>query len=161
MDISLIRVDDRLIHGQVVMGWTQALGIQQILVADDATATNPVQKNLLLLAVPAGIRADVLSIQDAARIVAASTSEVPTIVLVKGPTELLALKRAGVSMTKVNVGNVHTAPGRRKLTKEVHATEGEIQIWRELAGEGMQLEAQWLPGQTRTDLGKLVQQLPA
>jgi mannose/fructose/N-acetylgalactosamine-specific phosphotransferase system component IIB len=161
MDISLIRVDDRLIHGQVVMGWTQALGIQQILVADDATAANPVQKNLLLLAVPAGIAADVLSIQDAARIIAASTSEVRTIVLVKGPTELLALKRAGVSMSEVNVGNVHTAPGRRKLTKEVHATEGEIQIWRELAGDGVHLEAQWLPGQARTDLGKLVQQLPA
>lgn len=161
MDISLIRVDDRLIHGQVVMGWTQALGIQQILVADDATAANPVQKNLLLLAVPAGITADVLSIQDAARIIAASTSDVHTIVLVKGPTELLALKRAGVSMSQVNVGNVHTAPGRRKLTKEVHATEGEIEIWRQLAGDGVHLEAQWLPGQTRTDLGKLVQQLPA
>lgn len=54
MDISLIRVDDRLIHGQVVMGWTQALGIQQILVADDETAADQGQKMLLLLAVPAG-----------------------------------------------------------------------------------------------------------
>jgi len=161
MDIALIRVDDRLIHGQVVMGWTQALGIQQILVADDETAANPVQRNLLLLAVPAGVAADVLSIGDAARVVAASQSDVKTIVLVKGPTELRALYRAGMPMSEVNVGNVHTAPGRRRLTKEVHATDEEIAIWRELAGAGVRLEAQWLPGQAKTDLGRLVQQLPA
>ncbi len=161
MDIALIRVDDRLIHGQVVVGWTQALGIQQILVADDATAANPVQRDLLLLAVPGGVTADVLPIADAAAVVRASQSHVPTIVLVKGPRELLALYRAGLPMDVVNVGNVHTAAGRRRLTKEVHATDEEIAIWRELASAGVRLEAQWLPGQARTDLGKLVEQLPA
>ncbi len=161
MDISLIRVDDRLIHGQVVMGWTQALGIQQILVADDETAANPMQKTLLLLAVPAGVTADVLPIAEAARIVAASASDVKTIVLVKGPTELRALHRAGLPMTEVNVGNVHTGPGRERLTKEVHATVEEIAIWRELAAAGVRLEAQWLPGTARTDLGRLVEQIPA
>lgn len=159
MDIALIRVDDRLIHGQVVMGWTQALGIQQILVADDATAANPMQKNLLLLAVPAGVRADILPIADAAQIVNQSSSDVPTIVLVKGPAELKALHDAGMSMTEVNVGNVHTGPGRKRLTKEVHSTDEEIGIWRELAGQGVRLEAQWLPGTARTDLGKLVADL--
>lgn len=159
MDISLIRVDDRLIHGQVVMGWTQALGIRQILVADDETATNPVQKNLLLLAVPAGVVADVLTIGDAARVVAASSSDIPTIVLVKGPSELRALYDAGMPMTEVNVGNVHTAPGRRRLTKEVHATDEEIAVWRSLAADGVRLEAQWLPGQARTDLARLVDEI--
>lgn len=158
MDIRVIRVDDRLIHGQVVFGWTQALGIQQILVADDATATNRTQRDLLLLAVPAGVVADVLSIADAAKVIRASGSDVPTMVLVKGPRELLALKRAGVPVTEVNVGNVHTAPGRKRLTKEVHATDEELEIWRELANDGVRLEALWMPGQTRTDLGKLVLQ---
>lgn len=158
MDIRVIRVDDRLIHGQVVFGWTQALGIQQILVADDATATNRTQRDLLLLAVPAGVVADVLSISDAAKVVRASSSNVPTMVLVKGPQELLALKQAGVPVTEVNVGNVHTAPGRKRLTKEVHATDEEIEIWRSLANDGVRLEALWMPGQARTDLGKLVQQ---
>ncbi|SDU60964.1 PTS system mannose/fructose/N-acetylgalactosamine-transporter subunit IIB [Jiangella alkaliphila] len=160
MDIALIRVDDRLIHGQVVMGWTQALGIQQILVADDPTAANPTQKNLMLLAVPAGVRADILTIADSARIVEQSTSDVKTIVVVKGPAELKALYDAGLKMTEVNVGNVHTGPGRRRLTKEVHATDDEIAIWRELSAKGVHLEAQWLPGAARTDLGKLVADLP-
>jgi mannose/fructose/N-acetylgalactosamine-specific phosphotransferase system component IIB len=159
MDISLIRVDDRLIHGQVVFGWTQTLGIQQILVADDTTAANPTQRDLLLLALPSGVVGDVLSIQDAAEAIAASSSRVPTLVLVKGPQELLALKNAGVPMSKVNVGNVHTGPGRRRLTKEVHATDDEIAIWRELAAQGVHLEALWMPGQSKTDLGKVVQQL--
>lgn len=159
MDISVIRVDDRLIHGQVVFGWTQALGIQQILVADDATAANPSQRDLLLLAVPAGVVADVLTVADAAAVIRASSSNVPTMVLVRGPFELLALKEAGVEMRDVNVGNVHTGEGRRRLTKEVHATDAEIAVWRRLADEGVRLEALWMPGQAKTDLGKLVQQL--
>ena len=159
MDISLIRVDDRLIHGQVVFGWTQTLGIQQILVADDATAANPTQRDLLLLAVPPGVVGDVLSIEDSAAAIAASSSRVPTLVLVKGPRELLALKDAGVPMSEVNVGNVHTGAGRRRLTKEVHATDDEIAIWRELAAQGVRLEALWMPGQTRTDLGRVLEQL--
>lgn len=157
MDISLIRVDDRLIHGQVVMGWTQALGIQQILVADDEVAEDQMQKRLMLLAVPAGVRADVLSIQAAAEIVQRSTSDVKTLVVIRGPLELLELHRAGFPISKVNIGNVHTGPGRERLTKEVHATPEEIEAMRSLVSEGIILEAQWLPGTARTDLGKLLQ----
>lgn len=159
MHISMIRVDDRLIHGQVVVGWTQALGLQQILVADDATAADPVQKNLLMLAVPAGVTADVLTIEHAARVVEASSSTIPTIVLVRGPAELAALHAAGMPMSEVNVGNVHTGPGRERLTKEVHATPVEIEIWRTLAAAGVKLTAQWLPGTAKTDLGQLVNSL--
>lgn len=157
MRISLIRVDDRLIHGQVAMGWTQALGIQQILVADDAVAVDETQKQLVLMATPAGVVADVLTIEDSATVVAASDSDVPTMVLVRGPLELRALHRAGLGMQTVNVGNVHTGEGRRRLTKEVHASDAEIEAWRELAAAGVRLEAQWLPGSPTTDLGRLLE----
>ncbi|WP_166996408.1 PTS system mannose/fructose/N-acetylgalactosamine-transporter subunit IIB [Paramicrobacterium fandaimingii] len=156
MRISLIRVDDRLIHGQVVMGWTQALGIEQILVADDEIAVDETQKQLLLMAVPTGVTADVLSIADSAMIVDASDSDVPTLILVRGPAELAALHREGVSMPRVNVGNVHTGPDRKRLTKEVHATPEEIGIWRELAEAGVKLEARWLPSSPVTDLARLI-----
>lgn len=156
MDISLIRVDDRLIHGQVVMGWTQALGIQQILVADDETAADAGQKSLLMLAVPSGVVADVLPIDYAAEVVANSASDIKTLVLVKGPLELLELYRAGMPMSVVNFGNVHTGPGRKKLTKEVHATDEEIAAMKELSDAGVVLEAQWLPGTSKTDLKKVL-----
>ncbi|PFG30700.1 PTS system mannose/fructose/N-acetylgalactosamine-transporter subunit IIB [Paramicrobacterium agarici] len=156
MRISLIRVDDRLIHGQVVMGWTQALGIEQILVADDEIAVDETQKQLLLMAVPAGVTADVLTIADSATIVNASDSAVSTMVLVRGPAELAALRSAGMPMSTVNVGNVHTAPERKRLTKEVHASDEEIGIWRDLAAAGVRLEARWLPSSPVTDLGRLV-----
>jgi mannose/fructose/N-acetylgalactosamine-specific phosphotransferase system component IIB len=160
MRISLIRVDDRLIHGQVAVGWTQALGIEQILVADDAVSVDESQKDLVLMAVPAGVVGDVLSVEDAAAVLEASSSDIPTMILVRGPQELAALHAAGVSMPVVNIGNVHTGPGRQRLTKEVHATDAEIEIWRALAAAGVKLEAQWLPGSPTTDLGKLVETLP-
>lgn len=156
MRISLIRVDDRLIHGQVAVGWTQALGTQQILVADDRVAADESEKQLVLLAVPAGVVGDVLSIEDSAAVVNASNSDVPTLVLVRGPRELRALHAAGMPMSTVNIGNVHTGEGRRRITKEVHATEQEVEIWRDLAAAGVKLEAQWLPGSPTTDLGRLL-----
>lgn len=155
MRISLIRVDDRLIHGQVAVGWTQALGIEQILVADDTVASDDTKKHLVLMATPAGVVSDALSIEDSAAVVAASSSDVPTMVLVRGPKELAALHAAGLPMETVNIGNVHTAPDRVRLTKEVHATEDEIEIWRKLAKAGVRLEAQWLPGSPVTDLARV------
>lgn len=157
MTVALIRVDDRLVHGQVLMGWTQSLGVDHVLVADDPSAGDPLQKTLMGMAAPAGVRVSILTVADAAaHLVSGADGSARTLVLVRGPRELTQLRAAGVPFDFVNVGNVHTGPGRSKVTKEVHASEDELVLWRELADAGVRLEAQWVPGQSRTDLGKLV-----
>lgn len=155
MKIDLVRVDDRLVHGQVVLGWTRALGIDHILVADDKSAQDSLQRSLMTMAAPSGVSISICGVEDAATELNGGGNS-HTLVLVRGPKELKALRDAGVPLDRVNVGNVHTGPGRIKLTKEVHATPDELEIWRELARAGIELEAQWLPGQSKTDIGKLV-----
>lgn len=155
MKVDLVRVDDRLVHGQVVLGWTRALGVSHILIADDKAATDSLQRSLMTMAAPSGVSISICSIAEAAAELN-SGENTHTLVLVRGPKELKALRDAGASFDKVNVGNVHTGPGRVKLTKEVHATQEELGIWRGLAEAGIALEAQWLPGQNKTDIGKLV-----
>lgn len=158
MKIELIRVDDRLVHGQVVHGWTRALGVDHIVVADDKAAKDTLQISLMKMAAPAGVKVTVQAIEDAARtLIGGDASSSRALVLVRGPKELLQLRQSGVPFDTVNIGNVHTGPGRTKLTKEVYASDDELEVWRELADAGVHLEAQWLPGQSRSDLGKLVQ----
>lgn len=99
-----------------------------------------------------------LTIEHAAEVVANSGSDVKTLVLVKGPLELKALYDQGMPMKRVNFGNVHTGPDRQKLTKEVHATKEEIAAMEYLIGKGVELEAQWLPGTSKTDLKKVVRE---
>lgn len=157
MSIALIRVDDRLIHGQVIMGWTRSLGVEHIVAADDATAANPMQRSLLQMAVPAGLTAAIVGVDEAAdALLAASGDARRTLVLVRDPLALLRLHERGVPFDHVNVGNVGSRPGRVRLTKEVHASEEELVAWRALVDAGVRLEAQWLPDQSRTDLAPVI-----
>jgi mannose/fructose/N-acetylgalactosamine-specific phosphotransferase system component IIB len=157
MSITLIRVDDRLIHGQVAVGWTRALSIDHILVADDKVGSDPLQSSLMKMAAPTGVSVTLSPVREAAaRIVSGDFAEGRVLVLVRGPVELAQLRDGGVPFDSVNVGNVHTGPGRVKLTREVHASVEELAVWRDLANAGVRLEAQWLPNESRTDLSALV-----
>ena len=67
MSIVLIRVDDRLIHGQVVVGWTRTVEGTYILVADDEVANNTMQKKLLKFATPTGVQSDILTVEESVK----------------------------------------------------------------------------------------------
>lgn len=157
MSIVLIRVDDRLIHGQVLMGWTRALDINHALVADDQAAADPMQGPLMRMAAPTGLTVTILPVEDAAAALQDGRYEKDRIiVIVRGPETLVRLHTDGLEFTKVNVGNVRSGEGRTRLTKEVHASPAELDHWRYLDDAGVALLAQWLPDQKRTDLNPLV-----
>ena len=67
MDIQLIRIDDRLIHGQVVVGWVKALNIDRLVVVNDAIAKNSMQKTLMEMAVPSGLKVSFYTVEEAAQ----------------------------------------------------------------------------------------------
>ncbi|MGI5213454.1 PTS system mannose/fructose/N-acetylgalactosamine-transporter subunit IIB [Plantactinospora sp. CA-290183] len=157
MTVQLIRVDDRLIHGQVVVGWTRSLGVDHIVVADDKVGADPLQSTLMRMAAPTGVGVTIMPVEAAAAaLTGGEFDRAKVLVIVRGPIELSRLRSAGLPFDTVNVGNVHTGPGRTKLTKEVYASPEELVVWRELAQAGVSLIAQWLPDQSRTDLGALV-----
>ena len=153
MKIVLVRVDDRLIHGQVVLGWTRAVSANRIVVADNATANDSMQQTLLKMA---GVKVSILTTDEAGEQLSSSTFKGENVmVLVRGPEALLDLKKAGVEFSKVNVGNVRAAEGRKRITKEVHASPEELHAWNELADQGITLEAQWVPDQRKTRLNDI------
>jgi mannose/fructose/N-acetylgalactosamine-specific phosphotransferase system component IIB len=161
MKVVLVRVDDRLIHGQVVVGWTRTVGGTNILVANDEVANNSMQRTLLKMAAPAGVKATILTVEEAAK----QLNEQKfygenVIVLVRDPQSLVRLIEAGFNLKKVNVGNVRAAQGKIRLTKEVHASEVEIEAWKKLDEFGVVLEAQWLPDQPKTNFNDVIKQIP-
>ena len=157
MKIVLVRVDDRLIHGQVALGWTRNVGATHIVVADDEVARDNTQKMLLQLATPVGVKSTVLSVSEAAaQLAAGKFGNDRVMVIVRGPHALLGLIEGGVSLTKVNVGNVRMAEGRERLTKEVAASPDEIEAWKKLDALGVKLEALWLPGGSAMDFNQVI-----
>lgn len=157
MKIVLVRVDDRLIHGQVAVGWTRFVGGTYILVVDDEVAQDNTQKMLLKMSTPVGVKSAVLTVSEAAtQLAAGKFKNEKVIVIVRGPQALLGLMQGGVPLGKVNIGNVRMTEGRERLTKEVAASPDELEAWRKLDAAGVELEALWLPGGKATNFNQIV-----
>ncbi|MCE7004211.1 PTS sugar transporter subunit IIB [Kibdelosporangium philippinense] len=150
MPIELVRVDHRLVHGQVTMGWSRAVGADVLLVVSDRVAASPFDISLMEMAVPTGARLVVWSVEQASQ--AASDGTWPdgkVLMLVANPVDLARVVAAGLELSEVNIGGVRSEGARHKLTKEVHATDEEILAWKTLADHGIRLSVQWLPAQKR------------
>lgn len=157
MKIVLVRVDDRLIHGQVAVGWTRTVGATHIVVANDQVAKDNTQKMLLKMATPVGVKSSILSVADAAAQLAAEKfGNDKVIVLVRDPQSLVGLMEGGFTLDKVNIGNVRMAEGRERLIKEVAATPEEVEAWKKLDAAGVGLEAMWLPGGQSTNFNQVI-----
>ncbi|WP_156993601.1 PTS system mannose/fructose/N-acetylgalactosamine-transporter subunit IIB [Pseudonocardia acaciae] len=157
MPIAMVRVDHRLIHGQVTLGWSRAVRADVLLLVSDRVAASPLDTSLMEMAAPPGITVRVWDVERARA--AATGGDWPsgrTLVLVANPLDLERLVEAGLDVTEVNIGGVRSDGARHKLTKEVHATDDELAAWRRLAGRGIKLSVQWLPGQRRKLLNDVV-----
>ena len=160
MKTILVRIDDRLIHGQVVVGWTRSAGVTCILVIDDKTAKDKIQCSLLRMATPVGIKAEFLTVEDAVtKIKADAFKSENVMILVSGPKTILDLIDRGVEITSLNIGNIRSAEGRSKLLSHVHATPDEVQVWKQLDKKNVKMSAQILPDQIKVDFNEVLKKL--
>lgn len=150
MALVLVRIDDRLIHGQVVEGWLRVVQADRIVVASDAASADPLQVTLMGLAVPREVRVTVLSVADAA---AALLSDQWTkdriLLLLPSPHEARRLAEAGVSFDSVNLGGLHDAPGRTFITPSLALSEQDRSDLHALLDRKIFIETRILPNDER------------
>jgi PTS system mannose-specific IIB component/fructoselysine and glucoselysine-specific PTS system IIB component len=160
MPIVLFRVDERLIHGQVVVGWGGPLHADRIVVADDAIAESPWEQELYCLGVPPEIEASFLHV-DEARARISGWRDDPghrTIVLVRDVDTLRRVSDGqALRGEEVNLGGIHHAAGREKMLPYLFLTPQEGQTLRELAGQGVRISARDLPATRPVPLDDLLQ----
>jgi len=147
MPIVLNRVDDRLIHGQVVVGWGQALGITRIILVDDQVAGSPWEQDLYRMAVTPEIAIDFASVADSATAIAAWRDDPRRTVLLTGDLDAMAaLHRADpATVHRINLGGVHHRPGRRERLPFLYLTDDEMRRLNALEASGAEISAQDLP----------------
>ncbi|MDE2039106.1 MAG: PTS sugar transporter subunit IIB [Elusimicrobia bacterium] len=157
MPLSLVRIDDRLVHGQVVEGWIPRLKIEQVLVACDAAAKDDLQASLMRLALPEKIGLDVLGVAQAARHPGFQPGYLKRLlVLVPGPREILELLDGGAAFSTVNVGGLHYTAGKVQLGKAIFLSEEDRTALREILRRGVALEGRALPSDKPLDILALV-----
>lgn len=153
MGVALLRVDDRLIHGQVVEGWVPFLKVDLVIVVSDAAAADEVQTALMKMALPPSVGLLVLPVADApAALAEPKLGARKALVLVPGPAEALALLEKGVAVDRVNVGGLHYTVGKVQLGRALFLDERDRLALRALAAKGVRLEGRALPGDAEEDL---------
>ncbi len=142
--IAFVRIDNRLIHGQVVEGWVPALKVGRLVVLDDGCAANPLTCAAMALAVPTSTRVEVLPLSTTDLRLLDALPE-PTMVLLKEVRSAVRAKELGLPLRLLNLGNVHFVPGRCQVGPSVYLSPEEVAALRALAQAGTQVELRALP----------------
>lgn len=158
MGIVLLRIDERLIHGQVLLGWGRTLRPDRYLVVDDALAASDWEQDLYRL-----------TLDDAAEVafatVAEAREELPalreagerTVILTRAPASMAELARGGLlAGMDVNVGGLHYRPGRTEVRSYIYLDETDRAALRTLAEEGATVSGRDLPDAPRIPLEALL-----
>jgi mannose/fructose/N-acetylgalactosamine-specific phosphotransferase system component IIB len=156
--VALMRVDNRLVHGQVLEAWLPALDAHGILVADDEAAGNMLARSAMTLAIPPKVSFQVLRVQAAAELLkpgGKGPQSPRTLVLLREVRDAVSLHDAGVPIPQLNLGNVHFATGRKQVSPSVFLDAGEVAALDKLAGQGTRIEARAVPSEPPLALGDL------
>lgn len=146
MALKLVRVDDRLIHGQVVAVWLKAVGADRIIIVDDRTAQDAFLTEVLTLAAPPGVPVEVYALADGIdRVAQAAKADEQVFVLMRSPITALRLREAGVPFDTLNVGGIGAGPGRKPLYKNISANLEELEAMRALERSGTRVELRIVP----------------
>ncbi|HUK64059.1 MAG TPA: PTS sugar transporter subunit IIB [Dongiaceae bacterium] len=157
MTVVLHRIDDRLIHGQVVVGWGQRMGIGFIVLVDDGVRANLWEQELYRMGVPAAMDVMFATVAEAAARAPEWERDARKGILLTGDVEtMVALCAAAPEVRKVNVGGIHARDGRTERLRYVFLSEEEAVQLKALAERGVEVTAQDLPTAKPVPIAELV-----
>lgn len=157
MAVDLYRIDDRLIHGQVVVGWGQPLDLGFIVLVDDEVAGSDWEQELYRMGVPPDMDVYFDDVGQAAANLPRYASDPRRGLVLTGDIETMTrLVDATGSIRQVNVGGIHHRPGRTQRLRYVFLTPDEEQELRGLASKGLEVTAQDVPAARPVPLDELL-----
>lgn len=157
MPVKLARIDDRLIHGQVILGWVPAVKPDRIVVANDRVAGSDWERKFYSSCVPPEVNVSFGSLEEATRQIAGDLYQNENlIVLLESARDALNLIAGGIALTEINVGGLHYREGSVELLPFVFLTADERTALRELVKRGITLSAQDVPSNPARIINSLV-----
>jgi len=144
-NIVLTRIDDRLLHGQVIVSWIPFLNIDEIVIVDDEYASDEFMASLIKEAAPDYIEVKVLSIEKSAEYLNSGDAGTKLLLLSRYVENIEKLIELNVKIEKVNIGGLGSCEGRKKFVNAIHMSDAELDILKNIAGKGIAVEVQMLP----------------
>ncbi|MET4696746.1 PTS N-acetylgalactosamine transporter subunit IIB [Endozoicomonas lisbonensis] len=155
-NIVLVRIDNRLLHGQVAVTWSHHAGGNLILVANDDASSDEVRQNLMDMAAPSTMATRYFSIQKTIDVIHKASPAQKIVLVVETPQDVLQLVKGGVPLTQVNVGNMHFSDGKNQVHKTVSVDQSDIESFRSLNEMGVQCTIQRVPTEDPIDIMSVI-----
>jgi len=156
-NVVLTRIDERLIHGQVMTSWLKLCAANVILIIDSASASNAFLKRILFAAAPKDVELLVMTEADAAAYLKEDSAPgEKVLILSKTPGPLLYALREGVKLEEIILGNMGGGPGRSRFNKNISASPAEVQDFRDLTALGVSIYCQMVPSDSKEDIKRLL-----
>lgn len=158
MPIVLVRIDDRLVHGQIVQGWLKVIDVNLIVVASDAVASDPMQQMLMAMAVPSNVELEIKSVNDTLNaIIKGDYEKSKTMILAGNPSDILFLIDNGAGFKSVNVGGMHFVPGKRQILCNLSVDDNDVENLYKIYSKGIEIEGRVLPADERTNIISVIE----
>ena len=153
MDIRLVRIDERLIHGQVATSWVKETKCDAIFAINDDVANDNLRKTLLLQVAPADVKAFVIPIEKAISVYKnPKYSTTKVLMLVTNPTDVLRLIEGGVDIKSVNVGGMTFKEGKKLISHAVAIGPEDLVAFKKLRDLGVELEIRQIASRPKEDM---------
>ncbi|HIG8798424.1 TPA: PTS system mannose/fructose/N-acetylgalactosamine-transporter subunit IIB [Raoultella terrigena] len=141
MNITLARIDDRLIHGQVTTVWSKVANAQRIIICNDDVYNDEVRRTLLRQAAPPGMKVNVVNLEKAVAVYHNPQYQNESVFyLFTNPQDVLTMVQQGVKIATLNIGGMAWRPGKKQLTKAVSLDQTDIDAFRQLDQLGVILD---------------------
>lgn len=154
--VPFYRIDNRLVHGQIISTWMPHLRLKRVLIASDTVPLNRLQMSMFRMVIPKEIAFDALPVEEAGQFLATGQHHgESTLVLFEELSD--ALRFFEISpFSQLNIGNVHHRPDRKRYTNAVYLSEDELSAARSLLDRRAHIEIRSLPTETAIDLGAIL-----
>lgn len=150
-NILLTRIDNRLVHGQVGVTWTTAIGANLLVVVDDITASDKMQQQLMTMtAESSGVGIRFFTIEKTIQVISKAAPSQKIFLVCKTPETVRKLIDGGVQLKEVNVGNMHFSDGKKQITKKVFVNDKDVEDLKYIEGKGVDVYIQDTPGDLRS-----------
>jgi PTS system mannose-specific IIB component len=145
MAIQMIRIDDRLIHGQVVVGWCPHLRPDRIILCDDEIAQSEWERQVYCDAA-AGYKASVCTVRETQELVlTAETEREKILIIVESPKVAFQLLEGPIGFSKIIVGGMHHAPGKRSIASFIYIDDEDLNYFQRLRQKNITIEGRDVP----------------
>ena len=155
MKISLARIDDRLIHGQVVTSWSKETKCERIIVVNDEVAADVMRKILLEQVAPPGVKSSVVGIDKAIRVLKnPKYDNVNVMLLFTNPTDVIRMIEGGVALKSINIGGMSFKEGKKRINGTISVNDQDIEAFKKLNEMGIELEIRKVSSDSKINLMK-------